>query len=310
MKQRDARPLRTLLFVPGDQAQQVRDAAKHGADAVMIDLEEPRTPFPEAERTRARGIVREFLSELEVDARGPLYFARVEPVMSGHILRDLEAVMHPGLSGILLPKITAPSEVVAADAMLTCMEVEHDLARGSKIIYPILETAQALRCAYEIAMASPRVRYLGGAVSRFGDIHQALGYRWTPHGTETLFLRSKVLMDARAAGIRYPISGMWGGDVDDIDGLRAWATQLRDLGYYGMMIGRPEHVPHVHDVFTPTREEIEYWKTIAELAERSLDEGPATYGSPNQGEGHVVHIAHVGSARLNLEWARALGLEV
>jgi hypothetical protein len=34
-----------------------------------------------------------------------------------------------------------------------------------------------------------------------GDIQQALGYRWTAEGTETLFLRSKVLVDARAAGI-------------------------------------------------------------------------------------------------------------
>ena len=56
--------------------------------------------------------------------------------------------------------------------------------------------------AYEIASASPRVRYMGGAISRFGDIHQAVGYRWSAEGTETLFLRSKVLIDARAAGIR------------------------------------------------------------------------------------------------------------
>ena len=59
---------------------------------------------------------------------------------------------------------------------------------------------------------------MGGAISRFGDIHQTVGYRWTAEGTETLFLRSKVLIDAKAAGIRYPISGMWGGATDDIEG--------------------------------------------------------------------------------------------
>ena len=48
------------------------------------------------------------------------------------------------------------------------------------MIYPILETAQGLRLAYDIAMASSRVSYMGGAVSRFGDIHQAVGFRWTP----------------------------------------------------------------------------------------------------------------------------------
>ena len=60
---------------------------------------------------------------------------------------------------------------------------------------------------------------MGGAVSRFGDIVGDIGFRWTRDGTETLFIREKVLIDARAAGIRYPISGMWGGANDDLDGL-------------------------------------------------------------------------------------------
>ena len=65
----------------------------------------------------------------------------------------------------------------AADALLACTEVDFGLARGQLAIYPILETAQAIRLAYEIATASPRVSHMGGALSRFGDIHQALGYR-------------------------------------------------------------------------------------------------------------------------------------
>ena len=177
------------------------------------------------------------------------------------------------------------------------------------MVYPILETAQALRLAYDIAVASPRVTYMGGAISRFGDIHQAVGFRWTAEGTETLFLRSKVLIDARAAGIRYPISGMWGGDRADESGLRTWCTQLRDLGYYGMMIGDPVHIPIVHEVFSPTAEEISYWQELERLAVEAQRTGNrAVHGDADQGEGHIVHIAHVGSARLNLEWARGLGL--
>ena len=80
-------------------------------------------------------------------------------------------------------------------------------------------------------------------------------------------------MDARAAGIRYPISGMWGGDGDDFDGLRAWATELRDLGYYGMMIGNPDHIPLVHEVFTPTAEELAYWNDLDRLATEAEGHG-------------------------------------
>jgi citrate lyase subunit beta / citryl-CoA lyase len=310
MARQDAKPIRTLLFVPGSDDARLGRASEHGADAVMIDLEEPRTPFPEPERDRTREAVRGFLDGPAARAGSPRWFARVQPPHTGQTLKDLRAVIGPSLTGILLPKVEGPEDVYRAESLLTCVEAEVGLDLGSTAIYPILETAQSLRLAYEIAAASPRVQYMGGAVSRFGDIHQALGYRWTAEGRETLFLRSKVLIDARAAGIRYPISGMWGGATDDVDGLRRWATELRDLGYYGMMLGEPKHVPLVNEVFSPTSEEIAYWQDLDRLAAEAEGRGggPIIYGDANQGEGHVVHQAHVGSARRNLAWARDLGV--
>jgi citrate lyase subunit beta/citryl-CoA lyase len=304
----DARPLRTVLFCAGDQPADIERGLASGADSIVIDLEEPRTPFPESERAEARRGVRRLLDRPPTTGE-PLVFARVQPPSTGQTLKDLRAVMGPRLAGVLVPKVVGPPDIHGIDALLGCMEVELDVAAGSTMVYPILETAQALRLAFEIAMASPRVSYMGGAISRFGDIHQAVGFRWTAEGTETLFLRSKVLIDARAAGIRYPISGMWGGDRDDVAGLRAWCTDLRNLGYYGMMIGDPLHVPIVHEAFTPSAADIAYWQELDHLAQEAERTGErAVHGDVNQGEGHVVHIAHVGSARQNLEWARGLGL--
>jgi len=308
MGKSDARPLRTVLFCAGDQSGDIQRGLASGADSIVIDLEEPRTPFPESARSDARREVRLLLDAPAV-AGEPLIFARVQPPGTGQTLKDLRAVMGGRLAGVLVPKVEGPPDIHAIDALLGCMEFELDIPMGHTMVYPILETAQSLRLAYEIATASERVSYMGGAVSRFGDIHQAVGFRWTVEGRETLFLRSKVLIDARAAGIRYPISGMWGGDRDDEKGLRGWCTELRNLGYYGMMIGDPVHVPVVHEAFTPTPAEVAYWRELdilATEAERTGDR--AVHGDPNQGEGHIVHIAHVGSARQNLEWARGLGL--
>jgi len=308
MGKADARPLRTVLFCAGDQPDDIHRGLASGADSIVVDLEEPRTPFPENEREKARHGVRALLDR-PAETGGPLIFARVQSPATGQTLKDLRAVMGGRLAGVLVPKVESPADIHAIDGLLGCMEVEFDLPAGSTMVYPILETAQALRLAYDIAMASPRVSYMGGAVSRFGDIHQAIGYRWTAEGRETLFLRSKVLLDARAAGIRYPVSGMWGGDRDDESGLRTWCSELRNLGYFGMMIGDPVHVPIVHEEFSPTHEEIAYWQELDRLATEAERTGQrAVHGDANQGEGHVVHIAHVGSARLNLEWARGLGL--
>jgi citrate lyase subunit beta / citryl-CoA lyase len=308
MDGRAVRPLRTVLFCAGDQPDDIGRGLTSGADSIVIDLEEPRTPFPESERQSARRAVRSLLDEPPT-AGEPLIFARVQSPGTGQTLKDLRAVMGARLAGVLVPKVDGPADIHAIDALLGCMEVDLDQPSGTTMVYPILETAQALRLAYDIAVASPRVTYMGGAISRFGDIHQAIGYRWTAEGTETLFLRSKVLIDARAAGIRYPISGMWGGGRADESGLRRWCTQLRDLGYYGMMIGDPVHIPIVHEMFSPTAGEISYWQELERLALEAERTGKrAVHGDADQGEGHIVHIAHVGSARQNLEWARGLGL--
>jgi citrate lyase subunit beta/citryl-CoA lyase len=302
------RPLRSVLFVAGSDEAGLGRALSTGADALILDLEEPQMPMTAAVRERARRLVSQFLDDLP--GSHPMVFVRVQPARTGGMWADLMAVLKPGLRGIALPKSYGPEDLFRADGVLTNAEATVGRELGSTWIYPIFETAEAIRRAYDIAVASPRVAYMGGAVSRFGDIHQALGYRWTPGGQETHWLRSKLLVDARAAGIRYPISGMWGGATDDVEGLRAFATELRDLGYYGMMLGDPAHIPLVHSIFTPTAEEVAYWTELDRLgseAERT-GEGPVLHGDPNQGEAHVVHGAHVESARLNLEWARALGV--
>ena len=122
---------------------------------------------------------------------------------------------------------------------------------------------------------------------------------------------SYLVYSAVLTGLVYPVSGMWGGAVDDHDGLRGFARQLRAEGYYGMMLGNAAHVPLVHEVFTPTPDEVSYWQELVALADRAAETGSdeaVLHGEENQGEAHVVHLAHVGSARLNLEWARDLGV--
>src|SRR6187200_1786554 len=147
------------------------------------------------------------------------------------------------------------------------------------------------------------------AASRRSSVSRWAGRCCTRSGTETLYIREKVLIDARAAGIRYPISGMWGGANDDLDGLQTWLTELRDIGYFGMMLGNKDHVSLVNAAFTPSSEEVAYWTELDRLAgdaERSNEQ--VIYGDANQGEGHEIHIAHVATARKLLAWAKELGV--
>lgn len=301
-------PIRTTLNTRGDDIEFVRAAASHGPDAVWIDLEEPRTPFTPAQRAEARGAVGEFLRSLDPVPAWPRYLVRVQDLGSGGTVQDLEAVLCDALAVVIVPKVQGPENIWAMDAILTGLETERGMRPGQTLLYPILETAQALRQAHEIVMASARVAYMGGAVSRFGDIVQALGYRWTAAGVETAMFRAGALVDGRAAGLPHLITGNWGGDLDDLDGLLAWARQGRDLGYHGTMTSHPLHVPLLNEVFSPSADELAYWRELDRLATAAERDGsgPIHHGDPGQGEGHVVHLAHVGSARMNLAWAESL----
>jgi len=242
--------IRSIANIRGDDLDAVVRATGIGLDAIYIDLEEPRTPFSEGDRSRVRGEVGNWLHGRSPRTRTRL-LARVQSIRSGQMLADAEAIACPALAGIVLPKVGGPRDVLAADALLTALESERGLTSGSLLIYPILETAQALRQAYAIATASPRVAYMGGAVSRFGDIGQALGYRWTPGGRESFMFRSAALLDCRPAGMPYPITGASSHDVDDLTGVRRWAEEGRALGYQGSQVrALASRVAIVNEVFS------------------------------------------------------------
>src|SRR5580658_5708541 len=117
MGRSDARPLRTVLFCAGDQPADIERGLVSGADSIVIDLEEPRTPFPESEREEAPLRVRSLLDG-PAQVGEPLLFARVQPPATGQTLKDLRAVMGARLAGVLVPKVNGPADIHAIDALL------------------------------------------------------------------------------------------------------------------------------------------------------------------------------------------------
>jgi citrate lyase subunit beta/citryl-CoA lyase len=290
-------PVRSLLFTPANREARLRVALTGDADAVVFDLE---SAIPRDEAAHARELVRRAFDEVAAGVGTPARFVRVSEVSSPDFEPDLAAAVHPTLCGVLLPQVADPEDVRRAADALDRLDPE-----GRVALVPLVETASAVRLAFEIATASSRVAYFGAGVSRNGDIARSIGYRWTPEGTETLFLRSKVLVDARAAGIHNPITGIW-GDVADLDGLRAFAQQSRDLGYEGLMCIHPSHVPIIHDVFTPTVRELRAAVALVVAYDDAARRGVGAF----RHDGRLVDVAHVHTARALLARARRLGVEL
>jgi len=259
------------------------------ADGVVFDLE---SAIPRGAAAEARQFVREALEIHNPDQ--PAVFVRVSAVGTADFAPDVEACLHPSLTALMLPQVADPEEVAAADAVL----------EGTKtLIMPLVETASAVRLAYELATASDRVAYMGGATGRHGDLGRSVGFQWTPEGTETLYLRQKVLIDVRSAGVPNPLSGLW-GTVDDLDGLTRFARQTRQLGYEGMMIIHPTHIPIVNQIFSPTPEEIDGWRRLIAAIEEAEAQGIGAF----RHEGRLIDHAHLLTAQQSL--TRALKLKL
>jgi len=287
-----------MLWVPGNREQWMKDAPRYAPDALILDLEDS---VPPQEKAQARTLVRKALDDA---AQADLaIFVRVNGLDSGLIEDDLESVVSPGLYGILLPKVNGPEDITAADAVLQSFERKAGLATGTLFISPGIETARGIREAYEIGKASRRVAYVGMGHMKSGDAARDVGFVWSREGKETLFLRAKVLLDARAAGTPYPCAGPW-SDIRDLEGLRAYCQEMRQLGYTGFTGLHPSHIPIANEVFTPTPDEIAYWNGVVRAMEEAEKDGRAAVIY----DGQMIDIAMEKTARDMLEMARRIGV--
>jgi citrate lyase subunit beta/citryl-CoA lyase len=272
-------------------------ALGYGADALIFDLEDA---VPLSDKTTARSMVAHALDTFH--HRGPVLTVRINALDTGMAGDDIDAIVREGLTAIVAPKVETPQDVAMLDTLLTQREQRADLPQGQIEIYPTLETAKGIYHAYQIATCCARLPTVAATAGPGGDTARSLGYTWTKQGTETLYLRSKVLLEARAAGVTYPLIASW-FDIADLDGLRADTRLNRQLGYRGQIVIHPSHVPIVNETFTPTAEELAYHQGLLKAMEEAERQGVAavTYA------GSMVDIAMVKTSRQILEWARAIG---
>ena len=277
-----------MLFVPGQQPTWVPKALRARPDAIILDLEDA---VAESAKASARESVAASIREYAHNAEGVDIWVRPNSLESPNVGFDLAAAIQPGLTGLVLPKLSSRDDVVRYDALTTHFELKNGVQAGTIEFVASLETAQGMARCEEIASA-PRVVCLIGATARDADTGRALKFRWSLEGLETLYIRSRILLAARAAGHQYAVCGMW-QDIHDLDGLRTFANLQRDLGYDGQTLIHPSHVAPVHEVYTPSAEEIEFYQGMIDAFEQAAATGA---GSVDY-RGQHIDTAHMQTAR-------------
>jgi citrate lyase subunit beta/citryl-CoA lyase len=251
------RPYRSMLFVPGHRDDWVDKAVRARPDAIVLDLEDS---VPTERKTEAREIVAASIERLRQNETPVGLFVRPNAFGTGLTGLDLEVVVCPGLSGVFAPKIEQASEVLRYEALIDHFEIRNS-TEGIELIVP-METARAIATVTEIAAASQRIGSIVGSTAEHADVAREVGFEWTEAGLETLYIRSKVLLACRAAGV-HAMTGLW-EDIQDLEGLAHFAQQSRQIGFRGMICIHPSHVAAINAAFTPGTEAVEFHRGLVE----------------------------------------------
>jgi citrate lyase subunit beta/citryl-CoA lyase len=227
-------------------------AAASTADQVVFDLEDA---VPISGKEAARQTVIEALRTL--DFGGKIRAFRTNGVNTRFFYHDLIDVAEAAgafVDVVVLPKVNGPADVLIADRLLNQIEENVGLPVGRIQLEALIESAEAVLHAEEIAKATPR---LGGLIFGLLDLAGDIGSKET--GAEQFlyhnYAKAKTLLAARAAGIT-AVDGITEA-FRDPEACRRDATMAARMGFDGKWAIHPSQLGLIHAAFTPTREEIE-----------------------------------------------------
>jgi len=247
-----ARLLRSLLFVPGNNARFIEKAKILTSDIICFDLEDS---VPTEEKKSARSLIKNALTN-HSQYRAEVYVRTNSPA-SGMIPADLAEIVQKGIDGIVIPKVNDANEITKIEKILISLEKKRKLKPIE--LMPSIESAAGVVNAYRIASSSKRVSALVFGVF---DLLNDLGIEYTKQAEGASYSRTKIPIDAKAAG-KYAIDAIW-QDLNDTVGLKQDCLAARNIGYSGKSIIHPGQIEAVHGVFHPTQDEIEWAKKVIE----------------------------------------------
>ncbi len=235
---------RSRLYLPGNTPKLFINAGLHGADGIILDLEDSVAP---AKKDEARYLVRNALRQN--DFYGTERMVRINQLPRG--LQDLDVVIPHHVNLVLIPKCESPKQVRQVESRIKSLCQQHKIS-DKVYLMPIIESAAGVMKAVDIAGASPKLVALAIGLE---DYTADIGTRRTAQGRESFFARSMIVNAARAHRLQ-PIDSVY-SDVNDPEGLKEFAQDAKLLGFDGIGCIHPRQVQVIHGVFTPTEAEIE-----------------------------------------------------
>ena len=275
-----ARPLRSVLYIPGSKPRALDKARGLPADAIIFDLEDAVIP---EEKVAARATLAEALETGGYGAR--MKIIRINGLDTEWGADDARAARDMGADAILLPKVNSPADL---DALA-------DIT-GDVPLWAMMETPLGMLNAPAIA-AHPKLQ---GMVMGTNDLAKDLQTRFRADRLPMMAGLGLCVLAGKAHGIAL-IDGVYNAYKDD-EGLKTECEQGRDMGFDGKTLIHPAQLDVANTAFTPSEEEID----LARRQIAAFEECEATGQGVAVVDGKIVENLHVATARETLAKLEAI----
>ena len=239
---------RSQLYVPSISEKMIRKSVELNADSIIFDLEDA---VPPEDKERARELLSKMLKELD--------WGRKELCVRINSLQLLDSYLDVSF--------------ISREDKISCIVVpkaENDLsflykATGKNLI-PLIETAKGVIKIEDV------IRSEGVIAVSYGiaDLSLSLGGDYTFYENNQ-YIKTLIVTTARAYDVD-AIDKVY-FDLKNQEGFRKECEEAKKLGYAGKQVIHPSQVDIANEVFSPTKEEIEWAKKVIEAYENAKKEG-------------------------------------
>ncbi len=269
-----ARPLRSVLYIPGSKPRALDKARGLPADAIIFDLEDAVIP---EEKVAARDTLTEALKTGGYGSR--MKIVRINGLDTEWGADDAKAARDMDADAILLPKVNSPADLEALAEIV-----------GDVPLWAMMETPAGMLNAPAIAAH----RSLQGMVMGTNDLAKDLQTRYRADRLPLMTGLGLCVLAGKAHGIAL-IDGVYNAFKDD-EGHKIECDQGRDMGFDGKTVIHPAQLDVANIAFSPSEAEVE----LAQRQIAAFEECEATGQGVAVVDGKIVENLHVATARETL----------
>lgn len=285
-----ARPRRSALYMPASNPRALAKARSLPADVIILDLED--AVAPEA-KVSAR--------EAAIAAAAEGGFGHRELIIRINALDtpwgkdDLAAVARADVDGVLVPKVSRPSDITACNAALA------DAPARLKL-WAMIETCAVVPHLDALAALGASTR-LSTFVMGVNDLAKEMRARLTPERTPFLPILTLAVAAARAHGVAI-LDGVC-NEFRDRQVFDAEARQGLMFGFEGKTLIHPDQIGPCNAVYSPDEDDLAWANAV--IAAFALPENAAK--GAIRVDGRMVELLHLDQARQQVAIAEAIAAQ-